>query len=176
MKRYSIVALLVVLSAIMVFTGCGDPILYEVSVLNNSSKSVSYRYNDSSDTLGPGDSKTYQVKAYTQKPSDISVVPSGTLTIEMLSRKGEAYIFENIEPMNLNVANTMPFPVTIKADDYIDADGAGNIELVVPEKTEKQGTKIYTSRPRFTITADYPVDSVKVEWEMRDNTISAIIK
>jgi hypothetical protein len=172
MRRYLILGLL---AALLVFTGCGDPVLYEVSILNSSSKTVSYKYNDNSDILNPGDSKTYHVKAYTQAPSDISIVPSGTLTIE-ISRKGEAYIFENIEPINLNVANTMAFPVVIKADYYIDADGAGKIELLVPKKSEKTEAKIYTSRPRFFITADYPVGSIKVEWEMKDNTINAIIK
>jgi hypothetical protein len=175
MKRHSVIIFAVELLITLVFMGCGDPVLYNISIVNNSSKTVSYRYDGNSDTLASGDSRDYQVKAYTQEPSDISIIPAGTLTIKM-SRKGEAYIFENIEPINLNVANTMPFPVTIKADYYIDADGAGKTELLIPEKSEKTEAKIYTSRPRFAISADYPVNSVKVEWEMKDNAINAIVK
>jgi hypothetical protein len=175
MRRYSIVALVVVLLAIMVFAGCGDPVLYEVSVLNDSSKTVSYRYNDNSDTLAPTDSKIYHVKAYTQKPSDISVVPPGTITITM-DRRNETYIFEDITPFDLSVANTMPFPVTIKADNYIDADGTGKTELLIPEKAEETGAKIYTARPNFTITGDYPVYSVKVEWNIGNNIMYVTIK
>jgi hypothetical protein len=82
-------------------------------------------------------------------------------------------VFNAFRPLP-NIANMAPFPVTIKAGNYIDADG--QTELLIPAGSPVKKAKIYTSRPKFTISADYPVSSLKVEWEMGDNTINAIIK
>ena len=44
---------------------------YTVLISNGSSKTVSYTYNDTFDTLAPSTSKTYyDVKAYTQPPKN----------------------------------------------------------------------------------------------------------
>jgi hypothetical protein len=159
--------------SMLVFAGC-ETAYYSVTVTNSSSKKVSFSYDGSADSLDPGNSKNYQVEAYTQMPVDISV-SAGTLSVAMVHKRNE-YIFEDIAPIKLSVANTMPFPVIIKADNYIDADGTGKTELLIPEKAEEKEAKIYTSRPKFTISADYPLSSVKIEWEMKDDTIFVTIK
>jgi uncharacterized protein YkuJ len=173
MRRYFSFLLIV---ALLGFIGC-EITYYPITITNNSSKTVSYFYNGSTDTLEPTKSKSYQVKAYTQMPVNFSVVSSETLTVTMVNER-EEYIFKDIDPINLNVVNMMPFPVTIKAGNYIDADGTGSgeIGLLIPENTENQNAKIYTTRPKFTITADYPINSIKIEWRMVDTTIYVIIK
>jgi hypothetical protein len=170
MKRFILVGFAVIF--MLVFAGC-ETTYYSVTITNNSSKAVSYFYNGGTDTMSTGDSKTYQVKAYTQRPSNIAVVPSGTLTVKMV-HEGEGYIFTDIDPINLSVANALPFDVTIRAGNYIYADETGKTELLVPEG-EKKPAKIYTSRPQFTISADYPVSAVKVVWKITGNTISVTI-
>jgi hypothetical protein len=169
MKRYFFLSLL----AVLLLAAC-ETEYYSVTITNNSSKQVSYSYDGGKDSLDSGKSKNYQVKAYTQMPADISV-SSGTLTVSM-ARKQDRYIFEDIAPIKLSVANTMPFLVTIKADNYIDADGKGKTELSIPGEAEETGARIYTSQPKFTISADYPLGSVKIGWEMKDDTIFVTIK
>jgi len=54
--------------ACLLVAGC-EVEYYTVLITNASSKTVSYIYNDSIDTLAPGASKNYyEVKPYTQPP------------------------------------------------------------------------------------------------------------
>jgi hypothetical protein len=165
------------LSLVFLFVGCGDPTYYAVSISNSSSKTVSYTYDHNSDTLDPGSFMDYQVKAYTPEPADINIVPPGTLSVRMNRKTGALYVFEDVEPINLHVSNVLPFSVTLKAGDYIDADGTGEMRLAVPANSEVMAV-IYTSKPQFTITAEYPTSIVTVEWELdtENDTLYVIIK
>jgi hypothetical protein len=161
--------------SMLAFAGC-ETRYYSVTITNNSSKQVAYFYNGGTDILDPCPgvvSKNYQVKAYTQMPADISVVSSDILSVAIVQNRDD-YIFEDIAPIDLNVVNTMPFPITIEAGNYIN-DGEGKTKLSVPAKSEKTGA-IYTPRPKFTVSAEYPVNFVKIEWEMKGNTISVTIE
>jgi spore coat protein CotF len=61
--------ILVVFSfAFLLLAGCDTKEFYTVIIANESSITVSYVYNDSTDTLVVDESKTYEVKAYTQPP------------------------------------------------------------------------------------------------------------
>jgi hypothetical protein len=160
MKRFILTGFAVIFA--LIFAGC-EITYYPVTVENRSSKLVGYFYNGGTDTLQSDASKNYQVKAYTQEPSNITV--EGTLTVKMVREEGN-YIFEDITPINLNVTNYLPFLVTLRADNYIDADGAGKTELEIPENNSVDTAKIYTAKPKFTISADYPIGSTKAEWRM----------
>jgi hypothetical protein len=172
MKRFILTGSAVIFA--LIFAGC-EITYYPVTVENKSSKPVGYFYNGGTDTLQTNESRNYQVRAYTQEPSNIAVVPPGTLTVKMV-REGEQYIFENITSINLSVINTLPFPVTIRAGNYIAADGTGKTELEISGNSSVNTAKIYTSKPEFAISADYPVGLIKVEWEMKNGTIFVTIK
>jgi len=139
---------------------------YSVLVTNNSKKekTVSYTYNGSSDTLAPGESKIYEVEAYTRPPENIKD-ENGIASIE-IERDGDIFKFVDAEPIIFNVANTLPFDITIKADNYI-LDGRDNsFELSLSANDERtEELFIYTVKPKFTTTSDYPV---KYEWNITD--------
>jgi hypothetical protein len=54
--------LIFVVLGCLILTSC-EVKYYGVIITNNSSKTVLYAYNDSTDTLSPVESKTYQVRA-----------------------------------------------------------------------------------------------------------------
>jgi hypothetical protein len=141
---------------------------YGVIITNNSSKAVSYIYNDSADTLSSAESKTYQVRAYTQPPKGISVA-AGAMSIKMESKSDE-YVFSDAESIDLRVFNTLPITITLKADDYIE-DG-GSVELAVESQKEKTA-KIYTKNPKFTILSGYPTI---IDWNIADDIMYVKIR
>ena len=162
-----LIFVLAVLATLLV-VGC-ETKYYTVLVTNDSSKTVSYTYNNTSDTLAAKTSKTYEVKAYTQPPKDISV--PGALSVKITSKGGDTFTFVDIEPYNLNVVNKLPIEVKIKADNYIDDNGS--TKLVIDANTEKTTAKIYTSNPNFTALTDYPVI---IDWNYKNDAINVILR
>ena len=156
--------LILTFTIVCLFISC-ETSYYSVSVTNNSeTKTVSYTYNDSSDTLAPGESETYEVEAYTEPPANIED-ENGVASIEM-KRDGDIFTFVDVEPIILNVINTLPIPITIKADNYIWDEINASVELSVPAREERtERLFIYTENPKFTITSDYPVI---YEWNITD--------
>ena len=106
----------------LLYAGCGEE-TYAVSIINNASRAVSYRYNGKNDTIpastGEPVTKKYTVKAYTQPPSNI-VDQNGILSITMINRQGETYTFNPVPSIQISAVNTLPAAVTIKAGYYID--------------------------------------------------------
>jgi hypothetical protein len=151
----------------LAFVAC-ETKYYSVLISNNSSKDVSYEYNGSSDTLDQGKSKTYQVKAYTQSPKNISV--TGTMSIRMEDSNGD-YLFIDVTPIELHVANTLPADITIKSDNYI--DDSGSIELTVESMKEKTTAKIYTKNPKFTVLSGYPA---VIDWNIQNDIMYVTIR
>ena len=160
--------LLFAVGIVCLFAAC-ETKYYSVLITNGSSKTVSFTYDDSSDTLDPDASKTYEVKAYTQPPANINVT-DGALSVTM-NQKGDTFTFVDVDPISFNVTNTLPIEITIKADNYIDDDGS--VEFTIGADTEKTTAKIYTSKPNFTSLTDYPVI---IDWNFNDNTVYVIIR
>jgi hypothetical protein len=144
---------------------------YSVTVNNNSSKPVTYTYNDITDTLSISESKEYQVKAYTQPPKNISVPGALSVQVENL-KSGEEYVFTNASPLDLHVLNTLDISVVLVADKYIDA-GDESTELIIPARMENKTSKIYSRKPKFTILSEY---SPTVVWEIEGNIMIVTIK
>ena len=142
---------------------------YSVLIINNSSKTVSFTYNGSSDTIDRNTSKTYEVKAYTEPPQNINVL-DGALSVKM-NRKGDSFTFVDVEPFDLNVVNNLLIEVKIKADNYIDDNGS--TEFTIGANVEKTTAKIYTSTPEFTSLIDYPVI---IDWNVKENTMYVILR
>jgi hypothetical protein len=106
---------------VLLVLGC-DTKYYSVLITNNSAKSVSYTYDDVSDTLAASQSKTYEVKAYTQPPKDF-VDQNGIASLKM-DQKGDSFTFIDATPIYMNILNTLPVDVKrIKAHNFIDNNG-----------------------------------------------------
>jgi len=148
---------------------CGDATRYSILITNSSSKTVSYNYNDISDSLAPSDSKTYEVLAYTQPPKNI-IDQNGIASLKMEHNR-DSFIFNDAVPFNLNVANKLPIDVKIKADNYIDDNGL--TEFTISANAEKTTAKIYTSTPKFTSQTNYPVI---IEYNVNSDTVYVIIR
>ena len=158
----------------MLFVGCGNKEFYTVLIKNESLlKTVSYEYDRNSDTLTPNQSKTYEVKAYTQPPKSI-VDQNGIASLKM-ERNGDHITFADETSLDLNVINMLPVDITIKADNYIDNNGS--TELKIESNDESTLAKIYTKSPKFTSTTNYPTNyPIIVEYTIVGNGMSVIIR
>jgi hypothetical protein len=167
MRRYF--SFLLIVFVVLTLVAC-EVRYYSVLIANNSSKNVSYEYNGSPDTLDSDKSKTYQVKAYTHPPKNISV--TGAMSVKMETRlSGEEYAFVNAAALDLHVLNTLDVELTLMADNYI--DNSGETSLTIPANTEIKTAKIYTTTPHFTITSGY---SPAITWKIEDNVMYVTIK
>ena len=162
-------AVLLVVSTL--FLGCDIKKYYSVSIINDSSKTVSYIYDENSNTLEKSDMKTYSVKAYTQPPKNI-VDQNGIASIKLLtdSITGD-YTFINNDYYNLTVKNEFPFEVTFSSSDFIDNEGSKY--LTVDTGITNTDAKIYTKKPQFISTLSYPVI---FDWSISDKTMSVVIR
>jgi len=163
--------LLFIIAVVFPLFSCGGNKFYSVAITNNSSKSVSYTYNDISDTLTVSETKTYEVEAHTQPPKNI-VDQNGiaSLTIKTNGMTGD-YTFLDATPLDLNVINRLPVDITIKADNYIDNNSS--TELTISSNSESTSAMIYTKSPKFTSTTNYPII---VEYTVSENDMSVIIR
>jgi hypothetical protein len=153
---------------LLLVLGC-ETKYYPVSITNNTAKSVSYTYDDVSDTLPASQSKTYEVKAYTQPPKDF--IDENKIASLKMEQKGDSFTFIPATPLDLKVINKLPIDITIKADNFIDNNGS--MELEIKKDTESTGAKIYTKNPRFTSTSNYPI---VYEWAVVENEMSVVIR
>ena len=147
MQRYAFFT--IVLLCGLLYAGCGEE-TYAVSIINKTSKSVSYSYNGKKNTLKASTNKKYTVKAYTQPPSDI-VDENGIMSVKMTDQQGETYTFTDAPSIRISAINTLTEKlgdVTIKAGNYIDNDGSSR--LTIPAG-ETKTAKIYTEKPKFTV-------------------------
>ena len=147
--------LIFVLVVVCLLAAC-ETKYYFVLVTNDTSKTVSFTYNDTQDTLTENTSKIYDVKTYTLPPQNINV-PDGALSVKM-NQHGDTFIFVDVEPIVLNVTNSLPIDIKIRADNYIWDDDNKSIELSIQANIERTDKLfIYTVKPKFTTTSDYPV-------------------
>ncbi len=163
MKKLGFVKILLIILFLMCFLSCTNDVLFDVSIKNDSSKTVTYTYNGSSDTLSPGESKIYKVQAHTPKPQNISV--SGVMSVVMSYYDG--YVFKNVEPISLHISNKLAFPVELSAGKYLEP-----AEIVIPANDIHNTAMIYTTMPNFTVS---PVLAT-VEWKLNGDTMNVIIQ
>ena len=156
-------------TVVIFLISCGKE-FYSVSITNNSTKTVSYTYNDISDTLATSSSKTYEVKAYTQPPKNITD-EHGIASLKM-EHRDDHFIFTAATPLDLHVINKLPTAITIKANNFIDNNN-NSTELTIEANGESTGAKIYTKSPKFTSTSLYPII---VKFTIAGNVMSVIIE
>ena len=158
------------LAGVLLLGSCGEKEYYAVSITNESSKSVSYVYNDFRDTLGASETKAYEVKAHTEPPANVADT-DGFASITMQNYQGEKYTFKDAEELKLSVLNTLPIEITIWAENYIDNKKAppdhSAILTISENDTIPAGDPspvIYTRNPKFITDPSYP--SMTVEWHI----------
>jgi len=168
-----------------------DDVLYTIN--NKSSGTVSYLFNDISETLNKDESKTYppinSEKGMFFPKIDFTVHHPRSINLTKLN-KGSAgifYTFTDNTSLVLNVKNTLTTPITLKANNFISvsddtgADAFNNEQFTLTIKedaTEK--ALIYTASPKFTIIItpveeSDPFQIPVIEWELKDDTIYAVI-
>jgi len=162
---------------IFIFVSCDLPEYYNYQISNNSSENVSYTFNGISDILEPSESKDYQLKKgeiFTGMENINAGSPYGFGYKVKLGMKttntGSDYFFYDFNPFDLNVINSLPVTVSIKADNYI--DNLNSTTLDIDANSEKTA-KIYTNKPTFTSTNNYPII---FDWVFSNNTIYVIIR
>ena len=108
--------------------------------------------------------------AHTQSPKDV-VDQFGIASIKINTNSVTGnYIFSLANFFDLKVINTLPVDITIKADNFI--DNTGSVELFIKKDSEETAI-IYTNKPDFTATSNYPVF---FDWNFINNEISVILR
>jgi len=137
--------------------GC-DVASYSIVLTNaTETKTVSYTYNGTSDTLGPLETRRYEVGAWTQPP--VNVVDQNGIASVHVRTSGTTgnHTFVYIRPIILEVKNTLPVNATIRAGNFIDNGGLKELTVISGETTEST-IFIYTENPSFTMTGNFPAN------------------
>ena len=142
---------------------------------NNSSKTIQYNFMDVTFKLSPDESKNHIINSDEGIIKPLNIDFSGhPESIKMNSvnngRAGIEYNFIDVSPFNLKVVNTLPIEIIIKADNYIDNEGETEI-TINPFQTAE--AKIFTNKPKFSSTTDYPV---VIEWKFSGDSVNVIIR
>ena len=162
-----------IMAVVSLLISCGEN-KFLVSITNNSSKTASYTYNNISDTLSVGETKHYEVGAYTLPPANIITSPNGIASLKIIKPdhlKDDYALIDNTDSLSLKVSNTLPIKVTIRAGNFI-ANGTST-ELEINQNDVETAT-IYTREPKFTFTpADYPV---LIDWRIVEDEMLVTIR
>jgi len=199
MKKF----LFVLLIAVFLGSCRGEFENVNYTITNDSSKNITFTFNEIAETLGNGKSVTYIVNSEQGRFSPKEINFSGHLrSVNLTARNngtaGIFYTFTDNAPLTLNVVNMLSIPVTIKADDFIaaapDTDNESYDEKEFTLKIKENGEEtalIYTSAPNFSVKDERTPDSeqaktvfipypypytIKLDWELIDDTINLTIK
>jgi hypothetical protein len=154
---------------VVLLIGCDNQFLRDVTIKNDSSKTIRYGYKDIVDTLASGEDKNYNIDIY---PYWYEIVPDNQPRSVRLGGDYPYLTFIDVSAIPLNIYNASLWDITISADDYIDKNGM--IKLTVSTNA-KETAFIYTSSPMFTVTSTshYPLD---VKWQIADGEMFVIIR
>jgi len=163
-----------------------DDIIYTIT--NDSSKTVSFTFNDALETLDKDESITFAINSQKSGfvPKDITFDGhSRSVNLTRLNKgtAGIFYVFSDNTPLTLNVENTLTMSVTIKADIFIDSNddtspdafNGDDFTLTINEGAVEKAS-IYTSAPNFTVVSPPAPYKVNIEWELKDGAINVVIR
>ena len=137
----------------MLFLGC-DVVSYSIELSNDTeTKTVSYTYNGAVGELGPLETRLYEVGAWTHPP--VNAVDQNGIASVYVRTNGMTgdHAFVYVRPIILEVKNTLPVNLTVRAGNFIDNDGS--MELIV-YTGETETAVIYTENPVFTTAGNFP--------------------
>jgi hypothetical protein len=163
-----------IMAVVSLLISCGEN-KFLVSITNNSTENASYTYNNISDTLSVGETKHYEVGAYTPPPANIITNPNGIASLKIIKPdhlKDEYALIDNTDSLALKVTNTLPIKVTIRTGNFIESS-TSTTELEINQNDVGTAT-IYTREPKFTFTpADYPV---LIDWRIVEDEMLVTIR
>jgi hypothetical protein len=140
---------------VMLITASCGPRYHDAVISNNSSETVRYEYDGTSETLGPGESRVYSVTLAVHAPS--WTIP-GTVHPKSVAMKAQGYdfIFEDVTRIPLYVTNTVLNNAITISSEYIDYGLTHGTSFSIAAHPTTTGTDgIYTATPVFKITP-YP--------------------
>ena len=169
---------LLTLAVVFILVSCGyNNSPYPVLIQNDSTKVVSYRYQNYIETLAQAEKRIYVVEKETDGPV-FSLVPAEQPRSVIAVRKTEGWYFmDNKDSMPLTVTNELPFAVTLTAADFYDYKNNDYIEnrqddpystklKIDGEDTISQDIFIYTRRPRFSASEG----NIRVNWKIEKDS------
>jgi len=139
--------------AILLLLGC-DPASYSVILTNETAGTVEYEFDGAQGKLGPSQSTTRVVGAWTRPPSNV-VDGNGIASVRVRTDGVSGnHFFERSEKIDLEVMNTLAIPLTIKAGNFIDNEGKPELKV---EAGKTATAVIYKPTPDFTADSDFPI-------------------
>jgi len=168
------------------------------TITNNSTKIVSFLFNDISETLNIDDSITYTINSekgriVPKNPTFTGHIRSVKLIPLNKGTSGIFYTFSDNNPLVLNVHNTLPIDLDLMAYDNLDfdinnfklsfdinnfnyiSDKDGNPTLKI-KGNSSESAKIYTSTPFFIIKNGTQLYIADISWNLTNDTINVTIK
>ena len=169
LKAFYSLFILVLAGIIALFSSCGEE-TYSVLIKNESSKVVSYVYNDEpSFSINPGDEKRYTVSPFTQPPKNIDT--NGPMSIKMIAR-GDIFSFVNIEDgetITIVVYNELPMDIILISDKYVNFNDSTNMKILA---NSQETAKLYTTKSLFEKTVKIYTDNTMLSVPSQQFTIS----
>jgi len=143
--------------AASLFCGCTlDNDILKVS--NRSSKTVVYTlyYESGNFQLAPGASRDHETPVNSHLPPQSYSVLTMPFDVAMERIDSLNYEFNNILPIGLNIANTLPVPITITTGTIQYMDVAS---ISIPANDTNASLNVFTKNPSFHIDAGgYPAE------------------
>jgi hypothetical protein len=144
-----------------------------ITIVNYSSKEVSYQFRNKGEThtIGPGKTQVHNI-GNVPYPGDLSSYQAVFLpkSVEM-RRPGDAvYEFHDIT-ITLEIINTLPSPLTLSCEGYMSTDPQPLSAAVSPPVS----CFLYTKTPVFSIAEQIPA-VIDYMYNETNNTMTVIIR
>jgi hypothetical protein len=127
--------LLITLSIVLLLFSCGDNGFftnkYDIYINNKSTKTISYTFNSSPDSVLAGGKKTYTVSGSTFD-SDMAILENvkdenGLMSVNIDNMAAQSFIFTDADLYNLNIVNKLPTAIEIKSENRINNNGLNTL-------------------------------------------------
>jgi hypothetical protein len=170
--------LLLILSIVFMLLACGDSGFftnnYDVYINNKSTKTISYTFNGSPDSVLAGEKKTYTVSGSTFD-SDIAILENvkdenGLMSVNIDNKAAQSFIFTNADLYNLNVANKLPIAIEIKSENRINNNGSNTLII---NANDTDTAKIYMPIEKITALTNYPII---IDRNISGNTVYVVLR
>ncbi|MCL2211574.1 MAG: hypothetical protein FWB95_06605 [Treponema sp.] len=152
-------------------------IFYSVSIINKSAKIVSFSYAGIDAVLAPDQERLFEGGGYAPGTLLDVIDENGIASLDIDYVYAKSYTFTDAQPFNLNVVNSLPISIKMKAGNFIDNEGLMELEI---EAKETSNAKIYTNKPDFTLIDDSENSSYPVIFDWNYNketeTVNVIIR
>jgi len=183
--------IIIIVAFLLSCSGEYDDVIYKIT--NGSKKNVNFTFNGKSEKISPGAAPiTYTINSEKGifSPENVTISTehhprSIKLTTINKGTSGIFYTFEDNEPLDLIVLNTLPINIKIFSYKVISniiinnfiSDDDNNFILTI-EKNKEKTAKIYTSTPNFIILDETGniLTNITIDWNLINDKIIVIVK